>query len=70
MRRKQQQNMLQLHFFHVYEWDEFRLFYWAMSYLRVIKTTNSAKARNDVVDMVYFLPECGYRVIGLFVKCC
>jgi len=23
--------------------------------LRVIKTTNSAKARNDVVDIVYFL---------------
>ena len=52
----------------IYEWDEFRLFYSAMkphSYLKVIKTTNAAKVRNEAIDIVDFLPGCGDGVIIL-----
>merc|ERR1719431_359932 len=33
--------------------------------LKVIKTNNIAKVRNDAVDIVDFLPECGDQVINL-----
>jgi len=33
--------------------------------LKVIKTNNVAKVRNDAVDIVDFLPECGDQVINL-----
>ena len=37
------------------------------SYLKVIKTNNVAKVRNEAVDIVDFLPECGEGVINLSV---
>ena len=37
------------------------------SYLKVIKTNNVAKVRNEAVDIVDFSPECGEGVINLSV---
>ena len=37
------------------------------SYLKVIKTNNVAKVRNEAVDIVNFSPECGEGVVNLSV---
>ena len=37
------------------------------SYLKVIKTNNIAKVRNEAVDIVDFSPECREGVINLSV---